>query len=551
MKMDRPIAAALLLGLTTFSADAASPEVRGTWLTTTGVDHIRTGNNTADVIDDLRTIGLNTVYVEAWKNGYTNYPSRVLADLTGGPDRSLFLGSSRDLLAQTTVAAHRNHMAHVAWFEYGFSSQFIGSGGTPSNPLSQYMQARGWLLQDVNGDYANASNGFAWMNPAVPEVRQLLIDLVLEAVEHYDLDGVQFDDRLAWPAQFGWDPTTRSIYLNETGRFLPNNPNTGQLNHFNDWRQLKVQQFADQLTAAVRLARPDLRLSVSPSITPFSATHYNADWPDWVDADLFDEYAPQAYRSSIGAFNAIVNDQVAPFEPGQLDRLVMGLRSNGSGASTPINDLLQMIDRTRSEGLAGHSIWYSANVRDLFAAELTAYYDVANAGHADHPMFGPDHRPDPIAGVAQGDDVFRFLLDTTRAYKVIARDAPTDDWSLRRAAVYPQGTADILVPGAFEVALLVDHRPNLSAEADLDGDGQVAINDLDTLLAQWGKAQRPADSELGELTGDGQVDADDLAVLMGRYGQPTHSAAGVTVPEPAGLAVLVVVGGLLAPRRRR
>ena len=331
-----------LLLFAVFAADvcAATPEVRGTWLTTTGVDHIKTGSNTADVMADLRAIGLNTVYVESWKNGYTNFPSQALANLTGGPDRSLFLGGSRDLLAETTVAAHRNNMAHIAWFEYGFSSQFIGAGGTPSNPLSQHMLAQGWLLQDVNGNYANASNGFAWMNPAVPEVRQFLIDIVLEAVEQYDLDGVQFDDRLAWPTQFGWDQTTRDLYFNETGRTLTNNPSNNQLRHFGDWRQIKVQQFADQLYAAVKLARPDLHVSVSPSITPFSTTNFNADWPDWVDANLFDEYVPQAYRSSIGAFNAIINDQIAPLSPGGLDKLVIGLRSNGSGPSTPIGDLL-------------------------------------------------------------------------------------------------------------------------------------------------------------------------------------------------------------------
>ncbi len=528
---------------------AAAPEVRGTWLTTTGVDHIKTGNNTADVMADLRAIGLNTVYVEAWKNGYTNFPSRALADLTGGPDRSLFLGGSRDLLAETTVAAHRHNMAHIAWFEYGFSSQFIGAGGTPSNPLSQHMLAQGWLLQDVNGNYANASNGFAWMNPAVPEVRQFLIDIVLEAVEQYDLDGVQFDDRLAWPTQFGWDQTTRNLYFNETGRTLTNNPNSTQLGHFSDWRQLKVQQFADQLTAAVKLARPDLHVSVSPSITPFSTTNFNADWPDWVDAGLFDEYVPQAYRSSIGAFNAVINDQIAPLSPGELDKLVVGLRSNGSGPSTPIGDLLQMIDRTRSEGLAGHSIWYSANVRDVFAGQLSAYYDVAGEGHADNPMFTADHRPDQDDGADLGSDVFRFTLAEGGAYTLIARDGLTDDWSLRRSAVYPAGAVDVLVPGAFEAALLVDHRPGLAIEGDLDGDGVVGIEDLDILLRNWGPAVRLADASVGELTGDAVVDEDDFAVLLSVYGNAAPPAAAAQVPEPSG--GLAVLAGVAFLRRRR
>ena len=67
----------------------ATPEVRGTWLSTTGPDHIQSGFNTESVMSELRTIGLNTVYVETWKNGYTNYPSQALAGVTGGIDRNV------------------------------------------------------------------------------------------------------------------------------------------------------------------------------------------------------------------------------------------------------------------------------------------------------------------------------------------------------------------------------------------------------------------------------------------------------------------------------
>ncbi|MEZ6193876.1 MAG: family 10 glycosylhydrolase [Phycisphaerales bacterium] len=248
------------------SSHAATPEARATLLTTTGPDHIASGNNTAQVMQRIRDVGLNTVYVETWKNGYTNFPSQVLSGLIGA-DRSPFLGT-RDLVQETTLHAHRNELNYIGWFEYGLATQFVGAGGNPNNPISNYMKNNGWLLQDVNGNYANASNGFAWMNPAVPEVRQFLIDITLEAINNYDLDGVMHDDRLAWPREFGWDQTTKNIYLAETGRTLSNNPNTSQLNLFNDWRQDKVKLFAQELYDAVKAVRPDIVVSVSPAVTP-------------------------------------------------------------------------------------------------------------------------------------------------------------------------------------------------------------------------------------------------------------------------------------------
>ena len=114
------------------SLHAAPAEVRATWLTTTGPNHIKWGTNTEEVMSDLRDIGLNTVYVETWKNGFTNFPSATLSNLTGGPDRSTFLGS-RDLIEETLIHAHRNQLNYIGWFEYGFSPQFLGVGGSPSS----------------------------------------------------------------------------------------------------------------------------------------------------------------------------------------------------------------------------------------------------------------------------------------------------------------------------------------------------------------------------------------------------------------------------------
>lgn len=79
--------------------------------------------------------------------------------------------------------------------------------GTPSNPLATYMKNHGSLLQDQSGKYGNASNGYTRMNPAMPQVRQFLINITLEAIHRYDLDGILVNDRLAWPKEFGWDAT--------------------------------------------------------------------------------------------------------------------------------------------------------------------------------------------------------------------------------------------------------------------------------------------------------------------------------------------------------
>lgn len=52
--------------------------------------------------------------------------------------------------------------------------------------------------------------------------------------------------------------------------------------------------------------------------------------------------------------------------------------------------------------------------------------------------------------------------------------------------------------------------------ADLDGDGAVDVQDLFTLLSQWG----PCDGECtGDLDGNGAVDVQDLFILLSAWGQ--------------------------------
>ncbi|WP_442484567.1 glycoside hydrolase family 10 protein [Aeoliella sp. SH292] len=523
------------VGVASGVCGAAPAEVRGTWLTTTGVDHIRTGNNTAEVLSDLREIGLNTVYVETWKNGYTNYPSTVLASFTGGPDRSTFLGSTRDLVEETLIHSHRQGLNYIGWFEYGLSAQFVGTGGNPNNPLAARMKSEGWLLQDQSGQYGNASNGFAWMNPAVPEVRQFVIDLTLEAVNRYDFDGIQFDDRLAWPKEFGWDATTAALYASETGRSLPSNVND---THFRSWRQGKVTQFAEELTAAVRTHRPNLHLSISPSITNFSEAQYNADWPDWQDEELFDEYVIQVYRDNISSFNSTIGGQVSQFPGGELNELVVGLRGGtaSAGSETPYADLEAMIERTRAEGAAGHSIFFSKSVRDVYGQQLTEFYDVENQGPAVNPLFAADWRSMPIVGAPEGTtNTWQFEVQQGNRYRVVAKVGAY--WQELSSMPLASGTQELVVPGASAVELLVDRRP--LASPDFNGDGFVNLADYVVWRDNLGSTvDLRADFDNDQLVGP-----TDYLAWKRYFGMPSaNSQSGVgsaQVPEPMSLVAVI------------
>jgi autotransporter-associated beta strand protein len=374
------------------SARAAAPEIRGTWLTTTSSDDWSTAN-LQTTMNSLKQVGLNTVYVEAWKQGYTNFTSGSLTAFTGAQSLNPTV-SGRNFLNETRIAAANAGLVHGAWFEYGLMAEY----GSPSNPVAVKCRdatwtvgttsGTGWLLKDSAGDYTNSSNNFVWMNPLVPEVRNLLKGIVVDAIKQFDLQIVQFDDHLAWPVQFGWDDYTKAVYKQETNRNLPSSYLDS---NFRTWRQGKTQALFAEIADAAKAAKPSVVVSLSPSTASFSASNYCADWSKWLDKT--DEVLPQVYRSTYASFATDWASQITASGTNDAE-LGAGLRLLGTGSATPWTDLQQQIDRTRTDGALGHSIWYSEGVSNSgtnnpsnYNSQLRAYYDVAANGPAANPHF--------------------------------------------------------------------------------------------------------------------------------------------------------------------
>ena len=536
---------------------SAPAEVRGTWLTTTSNTHIATPANTANTMAQLRSIGLNSTYVEVWKNGFTEFPSQTMQSVVGvamkiNPSPGVPV-QNRDLLAETLIQAHRNGMAHVAWFEYGLAAKF-GNPGTASTELAKYMKDRGWLLQDSGGNYTNASNGFSWMNPLVPEVRQLIKGIVVEAVRKYDLDGVQFDDRLAWPVQFGYDSYTRAAYLQETGRQLPTNYADSQ---FKAWRAGKVTAFGQELIALVRAERASVIVSSSPAVAGWAYDNYLVDWPAWREAGMFDEFIPQVYRSTFSDFNRDWDGTGSITTGGQVQ--YMGNRRMDFAAGISVNtgsgvitwaDAQQMVDLVRATNppVAGHSWWYSAGVLNSYPAQMAAYYNVAVNGQAPRPDLPIDWRPMPTVATRNAPLSSEWTANVPAGgrYRVIRRIG--DSWTELYSTVFAAGSLPLSITGADAVELLVDRRPYLLGDANLDG--VAGIGDFSVLASNFNATNRLWAH--GDFSLDGAVTIADFSILGANYNSTLAAAMqrGGAIPEPSALCLVALATAMTARRSR-
>jgi uncharacterized lipoprotein YddW (UPF0748 family) len=485
--------------------EAPSLEVRGTWLTTTANSAIANATNTAATMERLREIGLNTVYVEVWKNGYTQYPSQVLQRTIGLDRRPALMksdpsdtpeqiaASGRDLLQETLIEAHRNGLIYIAWFEYGFMAAH-----KDTNPHLRQMKKE-WFSLDQKGNEV-APNGFVWMNPLHPEARRFLLDLVLEAVDKYDLDGIQLDDRIVWPyINMGYDAYTKSVYAAEHGGKEP--PEDFKDAEWIRWRANKVDEFSKMFVQEIRAKRPKLLISLSPAVYPWSYENYCLEWPKWgawTAADgidrgpvalpdgtpwpgkgvipRWDEFVPQCYRFSYSAFEKTWLDQVKWMRDmggGRVSDLYAGIRVVGEGADSTWEDLRRSMELVRSTGGGGHVHWFSRGVLDVYPKELESFYrGTTRARTPAHPYFAKltpgEWRPGPVGMQPTGQrapmNTEQWQIPPVRPAHYVLIGKSEGARRVIRDMDFTRGAPKTMaIPTKFtELELLLDRRPDLN-----------------------------------------------------------------------------------------
>ncbi len=482
---------AAIVSPSTVRGTTGTTEVRGTWITTTANDAIATPANTASTMQRLREIGLNTVYVEVWKNGYTQFPSAILKRAIGvegrdNPASTTLPGStsSRDLLQETLIQAHRHGLLYIAWFEYGF----MAAHKDTMNHLRR--QKPTWLSRDIKGSEV-APNGFVWLNPLHPEARRLLLDLVLEAIDKYDIDGVQLDDRIVWPhITMGYDDYTQKMYAREHDGKLP--PADYQDAEWMRWRADKVTEYARQFVQEIRAKRPGLLISLSPAVYPWSWENYLLEWPRWSawtaqdrlpsltakaaeTTPRWDEFIPQTYRLGYVDFEKTWLAQVAAMKALGADRqqdLIAGIRIVGEGPDSSWQQLRDSILLARNTGNGGHVLWFSRGVTDLYAKELTHFY--VASGPATSPYFPAGWRKPAISlyraplaerGGQDGRTAW-FAADLPRGrYRMIAFDGRGWEYLNDQTIdgnVSVNSRVYFYLPGHYQQAeLLIDRREDI------------------------------------------------------------------------------------------
>lgn len=254
------------------------------------------------MLDELQGMGLNAVFVQVRPAADALYPSKLVPwskFLTGiqGKDPGY------DPLAFMIAETHKRGMEFHAWFN-PFRANVDGKtdGLAANHVMNQHPD---WIVN---------ANGKPYINPGIPDARAHIIDVIMEVVKNYEVDGIHMDDYF-YPTDGKFD---------DAATFAAYNPN--HIDGLDDWRRDNINQFVSKLGKAIHTAKPALEYGISPfgvwrnastdptgSDTKAGVETYDdmhADVRKWIQEEWIDYVIPQIYWSlslSVARYDKLVD----------------------------------------------------------------------------------------------------------------------------------------------------------------------------------------------------------------------------------------------------
>ncbi|CAA9359787.1 FenI [uncultured Microcoleus sp.] len=322
-------------------------ELRGVWLTNIDSEVIFSRNNIIDAVNRLDQLNFNTIYPTVWQGGYTLYPSAAAERVFGqSVDPSPGL-KDRDILKEIIAQSRQKGIAVIPWFEFGFMA--------PAESELATLHPD-WLAQRRDGStiWKEGEHERVWLNPFHPQVQQFILDLILEIVDNYDIDGIQFDDHFGLPVEFGYEPLTVSMYQEQ----IKSPPSDDARETFwVRWRADKINDFVGRVSRAIKSRKEKCIVSLSPNPFHFSLPAHLQDWFTWERRGYIQEIVLQVYRSDIKRFSAELEREevkLAKLNIPTAIGILTGLKNN----SVPLKQIQEQVQEVRKRDFAGVSFFF-------------------------------------------------------------------------------------------------------------------------------------------------------------------------------------------------
>lgn len=331
-------------------------EVRAVWVTTVyNLDWPRTsGANTQrtemiNLLDKLKAANFNTIMLQVRGRGDMLYGSAIepwSRALTG----SLGGNPGYDPVQFTVDEAHKRGMEVHAWWNV----YKVYGTGNPPNTNPQHVVLRHPELVKL---YASEW----WLDPGEPATKTYLLNLAMEMVRKYPLDGIHFDF-IRYP---GTDFNDSASYANYGGGV-----------NKSDWRRSNINNFVSAIYDSIQLVRPEMKVGSAPIGIYKDLSTCNSGWDAytqvfqdsrrWMLARKHDYLSPQVYWdiSTCPRFDSLAIDWISGRGGRHIYMGIAAYRMATADGNWPATEILAQVDTSRKFGAQGQTFFRTASFID-------------------------------------------------------------------------------------------------------------------------------------------------------------------------------------------
>ena len=292
---------AFLIAFKSFADNPPTKEFRGVWIATVnnidwpsapGLPVEVQKRELTELIERIERLNLNVVIFQVRPASDAFYLSETepwSCFLTG--KQGLAPSSFFDPLAYAIELCHSKGMELHAWFN---PFRVRNNGYYELDPRS---------FAAKNPQYTHFFDNKQFFDPGIPQVRNHIIQVIMEVVRKYDIDAIHFDDYFyPYPIRGRNYPDLETFSKYGKG-YYPNK--------LGDWRRENINLFIAALHDSIKAAKPLVKLGVSPfgvwrnksddpngSPGVKATTSYDdlyADVYKWLANDWIDYILPQLY----------------------------------------------------------------------------------------------------------------------------------------------------------------------------------------------------------------------------------------------------------------
>ncbi|MEK7241106.1 MAG: family 10 glycosylhydrolase [Gemmatimonadota bacterium] len=307
---------------------ATPPEVRALWVVRNTLEH---PDSIKAMVARAHANGFNTLIVQVRGRGDAYYNARWEPRAV-----SIAKGKKFDPLAVTIKEAHRRGIAVHAWL----NTHFLANMDTPpTDPAHMYnlrpdliavpyklarelyaVDPRDPMFRAKILEYSRRARDHVegvYMSAAAPETKEHVYSMWMDVLEHYDVDGINFD-YVRYPAP-DYEYSRHSLdrfrlwlvpQLADSVRARFATLEADPLVYadsfparYDDWRRMQVTELVERIYYGVKKRNPNV--VVSADVFGNARDAYEKrfqDWPGWLRRGFLDVAALMSYSTSTDIF---------------------------------------------------------------------------------------------------------------------------------------------------------------------------------------------------------------------------------------------------------